>query len=126
MPNKSTTRSKNYAPKYKWIGHIAVYFNDDERDAVLDYIGQREWDIEDSICTLSQAGYGVKFTYDESRDSYYLSLQSKDKSCPYYGYTIGTSHMEISRVIQIACYIVTELIPAEALDKPDEKQSPSW
>ena len=124
--SKRTRRSRAYAPRYEWIGHIPVNFTDDERDHILAYVGERSWDFEDVISVLTQEGYGIKFTYDESRDCYYLSLQPKDKDNPYYGYTVGFSHTELLRLAQIASFVCNELIKNSGLTIPDKEKADSW
>ncbi len=124
--SKQTNRSKSRAPKYKWIGHILVYFNDDERSNVLTYVAQRKWDFENVICTLTQKQIGIKFTYNEGADAYHITLQPKDQDNPCYGYTIGTDHVELGRLIQIAAYIAEEMLPNGAIVPPDREASPDW
>ncbi len=122
-------RSENYrknGKKYEWIGHIQVHFNDVEREEVLSYVGQREWDFEECICVLTQKGYGTKFTYDQSRDCYYLTLQTKEKGNHYYGYTLGMTHTELTRIVQIACYVVDVLVEHESLSYPEKDRADNW
>ncbi len=125
MSKRSASRRKT-SKRYEWIGHIQVHFNDDERVEVLAYIDEREWNFEECICILTQKDYGTKFTYDVSRDCYYLTLQTKEGKNPYYGYTIGMTHTELSRIVQIACFVVDVLIEHEALILPETSTADSW
>ncbi len=125
MPTQGKDKRKRQQ-KYEWLGHIQVYFSDDERNHVLDYIGERQWDLEDTLCSLTQSQVSCKFTYDNGRDSYYLTLQPKEKNNPYYGYTIGVTHLELVRIVQIAAYVVNELLPNEGLPFPTDQKAIDW
>ncbi len=125
MTRKSNTN--NRPPKrYKWIAHIPVYFNDDERDAVLSYVKDRTWDVPDVIAVLTQKDVGVKISYDKTNDAYYCTLQPKAVDSAYHGYTVGFSHADIERLFQIASYIVDELLEHEGLELPGDKVRPDW
>lgn len=125
MTNKGNSNSR--PPKrYKWIAHLPVYFNDDERDAVLAYIADRTWDVPDVIAVLTQMEVGIKVSYDKTNDAYYCTLQPKASRSPYFGYTIGFSHAEVDRLFQIASYVVTELLEHEGVELPGDKVRPDW
>lgn len=105
---------------YKWLGHIQVYFNDDEAQEVVDYIEARKWDCEDILVTNTQASYPTKLTYNASDDCYQITVQPKSKDCYLYGYTVGFTHLDLLRGLCVMAYIIHELIPAEALDLPSK------
>ncbi len=123
---KSKKRSQAGRYIYKWIGHIEVYFNDDEIQEVLAYVEQRQWDFEDVVSGLTQANYGIKFMYSEADNQYRLTMQPKNKDCYLVGYTIGYSHMDLFRLIQIAAYIVNEMIEHESIDLPTKRVVNTW
>lgn len=122
----ATRRRRSRVSAYKWIGHIQVDFGDTERQHVLEYVGERNFDFEDAISQITQTQTSVKFTYDESRDGYQCTLQPKSGDCYLYGYTLGFRHAELSRCVQICSYIVFEMIENEAIVIPGTTASPSW
>ena len=111
---------------YKWIGHIEVYFTDEERDSAIASIEGRAPDFEDILTRLTQQGVGVKFTYSEATDQYRVTLQPKDKHCPYVGYTLGFSHIEMTRLLLIAEYIYEVMVERHEIPIPEKGQVNDW
>lgn len=114
------------AKRYSWVGHIQVYFNDDERQEVIKYLDERPADLENTIAIITQTDTSVKVTYDGHNDCYQGTLQPKGKSDPYTGYTIGFSHTDLKRLIPIMGYIRFELMEHNTLDKPDKRNTADW
>lgn len=119
-------KRKKRPPKYEWIGHIEIDFNDPDRDEVLKYVDTRTWDFEDVVSVLTQQDVGIKFTYNKSTDSYRVSLQPKQRDCYLLGYTLGYEHMDIVRLYQIATYIVDVMIEHEQIELPERRGVPDW
>lgn len=119
-------RGQGKTPPYKWLGHIQIDFTDAEKKEVLDYVESRQWDLENSICVITQGGTSVKFTYDTSKDAYLMTLQPKERGTALFGYTIGYLHQDLQRLSQIAVYIVTVMIENGAIEIPDKSKAPSW
>lgn len=122
----SRNSKKRRPTAYKWIGHIEVYFNDEEREHIIAYWADRNFDFVDALSTLTQTLTGVKITYNTSGDGYRCSLQPKDQDSTYYGHTVGFSHAELPRLLQIAIYVQTVLMENQAIDKPEKESMPDW
>lgn len=120
------TNGKKPEAKYKWKGHIQHYFNDEEIANCLLWIEARKPDPLGCIDVMIQKEIGVKFSYSENQDGYFISLQPKAKDSIYYGYTIGLSHVSLERLILIALYVVSELMEHEAIPTPTTATLPDW
>lgn len=123
--SKPGTRNKT-RKAYKWIGHIEVHFNDDERRAVVEYCDERTFDFEDAIASITQAKIGVKFSYGESDDAYRITLQPKATDAYLRGYTLGFNHLSLDRLLQIALYVVNVLIEHEGIEIPNSTPINDW
>ena len=120
-----TRRNSNGRVKpYKWIGHMEVYFNEEEATAVLVYWTDRTFVLGEAIVELTQGEMPVKISYDPDRDGYRCSLQPKSKHCSYRGYTIGFSHSSLSRLLQVALYVKNEMIEHNAIAIPTKDTMP--
>lgn len=120
--SKSASRKK----PYKWIGHIEVFFNDDEREHVINYCKEREFDFEDSVSRVAQTRTAIKFSYEVGSDCYRATLQPKDEKSAYYGYTLGFSHVDLSRLLQITTFIVYELMENGGISIPEDRKVNEW
>jgi hypothetical protein len=118
MSKKSSQPQTKKDNRYKWIGHINVYFNDDELQEVIEFLHGRAFDCEDVIATITQKSCSVKFTYDQWQDSYYCTIQPKLTSHYLYGYTCGISHVDLTRLVGIALYVVDVLLENEGIQLP--------
>ena len=126
MPTKKRHSRKRTNDKYKWIGHIEVYFNDDEIIRAIEYIAGREADFEDSISRISQQGTGVKFTYSGDQDTYRITLQPKDAHSTYRGYTLGFSHVDLGRLLLIGTYICEVMMANDQIELPESRDTNDW
>lgn len=118
MSKANDKKGRSNGKHYKWLGHIPVYFNDDELDAVIKYVDERDWDCEDVITRQTQAGIGVKFTYDVGSDCYHCTLQPKGKDCYLRGYTLGFNHVDFMRLMGVASYVCEVLIENGGVEIP--------
>lgn len=123
MPRQSRTRSKK---EYKWLGHIEVSFNDEGIKECLAYVGERNWDFEDVISVITQQNTALKFSYEQGTSSYRITIQPKEYDCYLRGYTLGYSHTDLARLLQIASYIVTEMIEHQAIELPGKESANDW
>jgi len=123
MPSK---KGSTKVKPYKWIGHISVYFNDEEIAACLSYCDAREWDFSNVVCVISQQEVAIKFSYDLNNDCYRCVLQPKSPYSYLRGYTLGFNHVELSRLIQIAAYVCEVLMENEAVEIPTKPAVQSW
>lgn len=105
---------------YKWLGHIQVYFNDDEAKEVVRYIEERQWDCEAILVDNTQSAYPTKITYNATDDCYQITVQPKSKDSYLYGYTVGFTHLDLLRGLCVMAFIIHELIPTNALDLPSK------
>lgn len=119
---KRTTRKD----EYKWLGHVNLAFTEKQIAECLAYCADRKWDFVDDLCTLTQQDWGVKLTYDNQNDCYRCTLQPKAKECYLRGYTIGFNHVEMPRILQIASYVVNELVEHQGVEIPGKAVAPSW
>jgi len=123
----SKKRSSNDAStKYQWVAHIVVDFNDQERKEALDYCDGLRSDFFDQVTCITQMGVAVKVTYDGYNDCYILTLQPKDRTNKYYGYTLGFSHVDLARLMQVGVFIVEVLMEHEAISIPNKGVVADW
>jgi hypothetical protein len=123
-PTERKKRRKRYG--YKWIGHIEVYFNDIERDEAIAHIGEIEADFEDIVSRITQQGICIKFAYTGGTDDYRVTLQPKEEDHPYNGYTLGYTHVELTRLLLIAQFIVEVLMRDQRVAIPDKSSQNEW
>jgi hypothetical protein len=121
--NRQNKRSNE---KYQWIGHVQVYFTEKQKLECQARIDDLQSDLENLLITITQKGVSVKLTYDGYNDCYLVTLQSKDRTSKYYGYTLGFSHVEFPRLVQIAWYIVDVLMEHEGIELPNSSSVPDW
>ena len=126
MPTPSSKKQRKRRYVYKWLGHIEVYFNDTERDEAIAHIGPTKADFEDILSRITQQGIGVKFSYSGSHDDYRITLQPKQEGHPYDGYTVGYSHVELSRLLLIGQFIVEVLMADGRLSLPNSGVKNEW
>lgn len=124
--NSKPRRKKGMRENYKWLGHIEVGFNDEERERAIEYCDGRELDFEDVISRITQTKTGIKFSYSESNDTYRATVQPKDKGNTYYGYTIGFAHLDLARLLSIVQYIIVELMENAAIPIPEDREANDW
>jgi len=112
--------------KYKWVGHIMHYFNDEEIVKCVAWIEDRKPVAIEAMSVITQKEIGMKVSYNPNQDGYFISLQPKSKTSFYYGYTIGFSHSDLERLVHIALYVVAELMEHDAIPLPDKSPLPEW
>lgn len=111
---------------YKWIGHVEVYFDDDEKQAVEAHFSGVEPHLEDAIAAITQQETAVKFSYDDGKDAYRVTLQPKRGDHPYRGYTLGYSHVDLLRLSQIARYICDVMMDDGSIERPENTKANDW
>lgn len=111
---------------YKWIGHIEVFFTEIERTRAIEYIGGAAADFEDVLSRLTQQEITVKFTYEVNEDHYRIVLQPKAKHCYLRGYSLGFSHIDLSRLLLIGQYICEVMITESQITLPNRQATNDW
>ncbi len=122
MSKKSASKTK----PYKWLGHIQVYFNDEEIADCLAWVGDRTPQPLDVVDTIVQSETATKISYSHIQDCYYISLQPKSKDSFYRGYTLGFKHVLLTRLLEISLYIHEVLMENGGIELPNSESVPDW
>lgn len=117
-----TTASK----RYKWVGHIQVYFSDEEVIEAQAWLGDTTPIITTIVDSIVSLNTSLKITLDEDRGVYQFTLQPKEKTSAYYGYTLGFGHSDLARGIHISQYILEVLMDNDAIPLPDKQSINTW
>lgn len=90
--------------------YVNLEFTDVERDHILQWIADRNTDLEDGLVTMADQGFKVSVGLNAWSGMYNVALTCKDDNRAIFNKCVGYEHVDLGKLIQIMLYVCTEML----------------
>lgn len=112
--------------KFKFKGFENIEFNPEDREAVISWIKEANFDPIDCATVIVESGYKLGMGYDDYASSTVVSATCKDPSSPYFGYCFTFKHADLGRGLQIMRYLLDVMLVPELYDLEHRPHHYDW